>query len=308
MPRTRTINKPSLGTKKKFRALQRQVDANEREVQHVMREKEARKKLKACQKKGAIMRPDGTAGRHFNLQHAMNLDDRDTVYKKIRYKIIEIAKDNGLRLETTIRYQPPTLLGTIITLAMLEIPYLTHFKDGWPVKDFLQQFLRNHANYRRRMGYDAPSSNKITLSSHNKSTRTHTSTGRAKLPAPAAHSDSDDSSETDPGSDEELDSEEIGPGSEGGLPADIAELFKKRVEDFLKAKRAKEALQAPRTDPQVNKRPMTAAKTRISGTSKVTRTSKKAKTMAPQPRSSGETAMATTPVSDLDKPMCNLPP
>jgi hypothetical protein len=98
-------------------------------------QKEAHKKLKACQKKGAITCPDGTAGRHFNLQHAMKLDDKDTVYKKIRvsafflstwilidflqYKIIEIAKDNGLRLETTIRYQPPTLLGTIITLVRI---------------------------------------------------------------------------------------------------------------------------------------------------------------------------------------------
>ncbi|KAG2050406.1 hypothetical protein BDR06DRAFT_1011238 [Suillus hirtellus] len=174
MPHTQTINKPTLGTKKKFQALQRQVDANEWE-----------------------------------------------------YKIIKIAKDNGLCLKTTIRYQPPMLLGTIITLAMLEIPYLTHFKDSWPVKDFLQQFLQDHTNYRRRMGYDAPSLNKITLSSHNKSTWMHTSTSHVKLPAPAAHSDSDDSSEMDPRSDEKLDSEEIGPGSEGGLPADIAELFKK---------------------------------------------------------------------------------
>ncbi|KAG2116046.1 uncharacterized protein F5147DRAFT_758487 [Suillus discolor] len=246
-------SKPILGTKKKFQVLQRQVNAHEREVQHAIREKEARKKLKACQKKGAIMCPDGTAGRHFNLQHAMNLDGKDTMYKKIQYKIIEIAKDNGLHLETTIRYQPPTLLGTIITLAMLEIPYLTHFKDGWPVKDFLQQFLQNHANYRRRMGYDAPSSNKITLSIPNKSTQTHTSTGRAKLPVPAAHSDSDDSSETDPGSDEDLDSEEIGPGSEGGLPADIAELFKKRVEDFLKSKGHLAQTSAPTDTSQTTK-------------------------------------------------------
>ncbi|KAG2339237.1 hypothetical protein BDR05DRAFT_1003501 [Suillus weaverae] len=154
----------------------------------------------------------------------MNLDDKDTVYKRIRYKIIEIAKDNGLRLETTIRYQPPTLLGTIITVAMLEIPHLAHFKDGWPVKDFLQQFLRNHTNYRRRTGYDKPNSTKIILSKHNKSTQVHISTSRAKLPA---HAELDDSSETDPRSDEDSDLEEIGPGSEGGLPADIAELFKK---------------------------------------------------------------------------------
>ncbi|KAG2067683.1 hypothetical protein BDR04DRAFT_1120325 [Suillus decipiens] len=63
--------------------------------------------------------------------------------------------------------------------------------------------------------------------SHNKSPWAHTSTSHVKLPAFTAHSDSDDSSETDPGSDEDMDSEEIGPGSEGGLPADIAELFKK---------------------------------------------------------------------------------
>ncbi|KAG1844994.1 hypothetical protein F4604DRAFT_1978761 [Suillus subluteus] len=233
MPRTRTTNqKPTLGTKKKFQALQRKVDANEREVQDAIREKEARKKLKACQKKGAITRPDGTAGRHFNLQHAMNLDDKDSVYKIIRYKIVEISKDNGLRLETTSHRH--CLALSLHWYAMLEIPYLAHFKDGWPVKDFLQQYLRNHANYRRRMGYDKPSSNKITLS---KGTRAHIFTSGAKLPAPAARSDSDDSSETDPGSDSDSDSdsdsEEIGPGSEGGLPADIAELFKMQVEDYL---------------------------------------------------------------------------
>ncbi|KAG1763239.1 hypothetical protein EDD22DRAFT_513943 [Suillus occidentalis] len=164
----------------------------------------------------------------------MNLDDKDTIYKKIRYKIIEIAKDNGLRLDTTIRHQPPTLLGTIITLAMLEIPHLAHFKDGWPVKDFLQQFLANHANYRRRMGYDQPSSDKIALSSHNKSIQAHTSTSRPKLPTPATLSDSEDSTDpTDSDSDEDSDLEEIAPGSEDGLPADIAALFKKRVEDYL---------------------------------------------------------------------------
>jgi hypothetical protein len=97
-------------------------------------EKEARRRLKVCQKKGTIERPKGTAGRDFSLQEAMNLDGKDTVFKKIRvsilslplymssqfffheYKIIEIAKANGLQLDTTIRYQPPTMLGTIITL------------------------------------------------------------------------------------------------------------------------------------------------------------------------------------------------
>ena len=101
MPRTRTAkNQPTLGTRKKLQALQRQVNANEREVQHAIRksyvsirlsvitaknlgEKEARKKLKACQK-GAITRPRGTAGRHFNLQQTMNLDDKDTMCKRIR--------------------------------------------------------------------------------------------------------------------------------------------------------------------------------------------------------------------------------
>ncbi|KAG1733248.1 uncharacterized protein EDB91DRAFT_1084521 [Suillus paluster] len=125
--------------------------------------------------------------------------------------------------------------------------YIAHFKDGWPVKDFLQQFLRNHANYRRRIGYNklTQSSNKITLS---KLTQAHISTSHAKLPAPAAHSDSDDSSEMDPRSDKDSDSEEIGPGSEGGLPADIAELFKKQFEDYLKSKGRLTQTSAP-TDP-----------------------------------------------------------
>ncbi|KAG0702259.1 hypothetical protein DFH29DRAFT_999497 [Suillus ampliporus] len=47
-----------LGTKKKLQALQRQVDANDQEVQHAIRQKEAHKKLRACQRKGAITRSD----------------------------------------------------------------------------------------------------------------------------------------------------------------------------------------------------------------------------------------------------------
>ncbi|KIK41208.1 hypothetical protein CY34DRAFT_13205 [Suillus luteus UH-Slu-Lm8-n1] len=42
MPTKKT---PTLQTKKKLQALQRKVNANEQEVQHAIREKEARKKL-----------------------------------------------------------------------------------------------------------------------------------------------------------------------------------------------------------------------------------------------------------------------
>jgi len=218
-------------TKKKIKALQRQLSADEHE--ETLREKEARRRLKTRQKKGVIERPKGTAGRHFNLQKEMKLDGKDAIYNKIRYKVIEIAKDNGLRLDTTIRYQPPMVLGTIITLAMLEIPHLANFQDGWPVKDFLQQFLQNHGNYRRRMGYDKPASNsgiKVELSKHNVPTEAHVSTRCAKTSV-SNYSDSDDSSGTDSGSDDDSE-EELGPGSEGGLPTDVAELFKKHVDDF----------------------------------------------------------------------------
>jgi len=53
-------------------------------------EKEARRRLKACQKKGTIKRPKGTAGRHFSLQEAMNLDGKDTLFKRIRVSILSL--------------------------------------------------------------------------------------------------------------------------------------------------------------------------------------------------------------------------
>jgi hypothetical protein len=43
-----------------------------------------------------------------------------------KYKIIEIAKVNGLRLDTTIRYQSPMLLGTIITLVRVFLTFYMH--------------------------------------------------------------------------------------------------------------------------------------------------------------------------------------
>jgi hypothetical protein len=63
------------------------------------------------QKKGAITCPDDTVGWHFNLQHAMNLDDRDTMYKKIQVCIFFWQKictngtahsDSALRTRTTL--------------------------------------------------------------------------------------------------------------------------------------------------------------------------------------------------------------
>jgi hypothetical protein len=53
-------------------------------------EKEARRRLKVCQKKGTIERPKGTAGRDFSLQEAMNLDGKDTVFKKIQVSILSL--------------------------------------------------------------------------------------------------------------------------------------------------------------------------------------------------------------------------
>ncbi|KAG2135447.1 hypothetical protein DEU56DRAFT_756584 [Suillus clintonianus] len=115
-------------------------------------------------------------------------------------------------------------------------------------------------------------------------------TNRAKLPVTAArsHSEPDDSSETDPGSDEDFDSEEIGPGSEGGLPADIAELFKKRVDDYLKSKRRVTQPSAP---------------TGTSQTAKVTKKSTNTKSQTATTSSKKITTVAVTQVhSERAKP------
>jgi len=43
-----------------------------------------------------------------------------------KYKIIEIAKENGLQLNVTIRHQPTTLLGTIIILVRVFFTFYMH--------------------------------------------------------------------------------------------------------------------------------------------------------------------------------------
>jgi len=73
----------------------------------------------------------------------------------------------------------------------------------------------------------------VKASKQNKLKQAHTlGPSRAKTVPTFGDSDpSEESNETDSGLDDE--EGEVGQGSEGGLPADIAELFRKRVEDFL---------------------------------------------------------------------------
>ncbi|KAF9231534.1 hypothetical protein BU15DRAFT_68259 [Melanogaster broomeanus] len=119
---------------RKLKGMERKVQENYQEVQKVLRGKEAGEKLRLCQARNAIVRPKGSAGRDFSLQEAVWLSDNKPLFNKLRSDILEVARNNGLRLTSK---------------AMQEIKYLTRFKDGWPVEVFLIQHLQNHTAYNR---------------------------------------------------------------------------------------------------------------------------------------------------------------
>ncbi|KAG1895177.1 uncharacterized protein F5891DRAFT_984491 [Suillus fuscotomentosus] len=158
-----------------------------------------RKFLKTREKNfdSLIPRPRGAAKRDFALQDEMRLHGEDATYNSIQakpssihigasfqYEVRKIAKNNGLRLDTTIRFQSPLVLASITKKAMSRIPYLAKFEHGWPVKELIQQYLQNHCDYVKRKGRDKskPKSRKAAA-------------GRTKQPVPADFGESQESGE-----------------------------------------------------------------------------------------------------------------
>lgn len=115
-----------------------------------------RKFLKTREKNfdSLIPRPRGAAKRDFALQDEMRLHGEDATYNSIQYEVRKIAKNNGLRLDATIRFQSPLVLASITKKAMSRIPHLAKFEHGWPVKELIQQYLQNHCDYVKRKGRD----------------------------------------------------------------------------------------------------------------------------------------------------------
>jgi hypothetical protein len=128
-----------------------------------------------------IPRPRGAAKRDFALQDEMRLHGEDATYNSIQYEVRKIAKNNGLRLDATIRFQSPLVLASITKKAMSRIPHLAKFEHGWPVKELIQQYLQNHCDYVKRKGRDK--------------SKPKAAAGRTKQPVPADFGESQESGE-----------------------------------------------------------------------------------------------------------------
>ncbi|KAG2141211.1 hypothetical protein DEU56DRAFT_754934 [Suillus clintonianus] len=102
-----------------------------------------KEKWKARQLK--IVHPHGPR-QNFNLQAAIGLKRKKKKYLGILRAVHHITNRKGIDMEQTISYQSPLLLGK----AMKEVLFLTKLKDGWPVKEILQQYLQNKTDHERR--------------------------------------------------------------------------------------------------------------------------------------------------------------
>ncbi|KAJ7720655.1 hypothetical protein B0H16DRAFT_1792704 [Mycena metata] len=75
-------------------------------------------------------------------KHAMDFNTR----------IVRYCANRFLRTGTTIKHQEPARLEKVIQLIMRENSYFQRFHGGWPIRDFIKQYLLNNSdNYKRAM-------------------------------------------------------------------------------------------------------------------------------------------------------------
>ncbi|KAG2134936.1 hypothetical protein BD769DRAFT_1664859 [Suillus cothurnatus] len=92
-----------------------------------------------------IAKPPGAAGNRngYQVREAMGLGDDKRQYNALMY----------LDLDKTRRGQDDNEIALVVMKAQNRHPFLRKFRNAWPVRDWIQQFLRNHVNdHRHRLG------------------------------------------------------------------------------------------------------------------------------------------------------------
>ncbi|KAG1875999.1 hypothetical protein C8R48DRAFT_669225 [Suillus tomentosus] len=92
-----------------------------------------------------IPKPPGAAGKRngYQVQEAMGLGDDKRQYNALMY----------LDLDKTCRGQDENEIALVVMKVQKKHPFLRKFRNAWPVRDWIQQFLCNHVNdHRHRLG------------------------------------------------------------------------------------------------------------------------------------------------------------
>ncbi|KIK42165.1 hypothetical protein CY34DRAFT_805223, partial [Suillus luteus UH-Slu-Lm8-n1] len=99
-----------------------------------------------------IPKPKGQAGRAppqgYNVQDAMGLKDRNRRYNEFR-AIARLAAIKYLNLNKTMRAQDQFVVEYLLVLLQIKHPFLQRFKNVWPMRDMIGQFLRNSRAYHK---------------------------------------------------------------------------------------------------------------------------------------------------------------
>ncbi|KAJ6552482.1 hypothetical protein DFH09DRAFT_1319233 [Mycena vulgaris] len=99
----------------------------------------------AVKPKKLIPRPKGQAGKGsgYNLQHEICLGNNKARYNHIM-RIVRYFTQRFLDTTKTISGQEKSRLEKTIKLIQKDVKYLQRFQGGWPIRDFIKQYLANN--------------------------------------------------------------------------------------------------------------------------------------------------------------------
>ncbi|KAJ7449360.1 hypothetical protein B0H11DRAFT_2332341 [Mycena galericulata] len=111
-----------------------------------------RAKTKASNSQNLIPRPKGQAGRGkgYNLQKSMRLQNNKARAHRQSQRLVRYYSNRFLKTGKTIRQQDPATLEKVIVLVKKEFKYFQRFKGGWPIRDFVKQYLANNTDKFKR--------------------------------------------------------------------------------------------------------------------------------------------------------------
>ncbi|KAJ7175208.1 hypothetical protein C8R43DRAFT_1201912 [Mycena crocata] len=96
--------------------------------------------------KKLIPRPKGQAGkgitRGYTLRKAMRLQKNPTRYNRLSC-IVRFYTNRFLKTAKTIKDQDPVMLEKVIAVIKKDVKYFQRFQGGWPIRDFIKQYLVN---------------------------------------------------------------------------------------------------------------------------------------------------------------------
>ncbi|KAJ7124119.1 hypothetical protein C8R43DRAFT_1241007 [Mycena crocata] len=96
--------------------------------------------------KKLIPRPKGQAGkgitRGYTLRKAMRLQKNPTRYNRLS-RIVRFYANRFLKTAKTIKDQDPAMLEKVIAVIKKDVKYFQRFQGGWPIRDFIKQYLVN---------------------------------------------------------------------------------------------------------------------------------------------------------------------